>query len=145
MTDGTDGGPARRDSSGRLIRPMDLVGLTLAGLAVGIAALVLFDGGFALVGLGDFGRANGWLALILPAWLFLEEFRAWRDGPARVVAAVVAAAVAVALGLLAAGLAGDLPPLVTGGLGATVAALGYALIWFYGVRWLSHRTGEGER
>jgi hypothetical protein len=145
MSDGTDGGPTRRDAHGRVIRSVDLLGLTLAGLAVGIAALLLFDGGFALLGAGDFGRANGWLALILPAWLFVEEFRAWSGGPARVVVAAVAAAVALALGLLAAGLAADLPALVTGGLGATVAALGYALIWFHGVRWLSHRTGEGER
>lgn len=145
MGDGTDGGPARRDAHGRVIRSVDLVGLTLAGLAVGIAALVLLDGTFALIGLGDFGRANGWLALILPAWLFVEEFRAWRGGPARIVAAGVAAALAIAAGLLAAGLAAGLPPLVTGGLGAVVAALTYAVIWFYGVRWLSRRTGEGER
>lgn len=145
MGDGTDGGPARRDAHGRVIRSVDLVGLTLAGLAVGIAALVLLDGTFALIGLGDFGRANGWLALILPAWLFVEEFRAWRGGPARIVAAGVAAALAIAAGLLAAGLAAGLPPLVTGGLGAVVAALTYAVIWFYGVRWLSRRAGEGER
>jgi hypothetical protein len=143
MNDRTDRGAPRRDAQGRLVRASDLLGLTLAGFAVGIVALVLFDGVFALLGFGDFGRANGWLAVILPGWLFVEDFRAWRYGPARVVAALVAAATGVALGLLAAGLAGGLPALASGGTGALVASVAYALIWFYGVRWLSHRAGEG--
>ncbi|HEY2950121.1 MAG TPA: hypothetical protein VGJ53_17270 [Micromonosporaceae bacterium] len=143
MNDRTDRGDVRRDAQGRLIRAVDLLGLTLGGFVVGIMALVLFDGAFALLGFGDFGRANGWLAVILPGWLFVEDFRAWRYGPARVVAALVAAGVGVGLGLVAAGLAGGLPALVSGGTGALVASVAYALIWFYGVRWLSHRAGEG--
>jgi hypothetical protein len=143
MNDRTDRGDVRRDAQGRLIRAVDLLGLTLGGFAVGIMALVLFDGAFALLGFGDFGRANGWLAVILPGWLFVEDFRAWRYGPARVVAALVAAGVGVGLGLVAAGLAGGLPALVSDGTGALVASVAYALIWFYGVRWLSHRAGEG--
>jgi hypothetical protein len=143
MNDRTDRGDVRRDAQGRLIRAVDLLGLTLGEFVVGIMALVLFDGAFALLGFGDFGRANGWLAVILPGWLFVEDFRAWRYGPARVVAALVAAGVGVGLGLVAAGLAGGLPALVSGGTGALVASVAYALIWFYGVRWLSHRAGEG--
>jgi hypothetical protein len=144
MGDGTDG-DTRRDARGRLVRSVDLLGLTLAGYAVGMAALVLFDGVLAVIGIGDFGRANGWLAVILPGWLFVEEFRAWGYGPARVVAALVAAVVGVALGLLAAGVTADLPALAAGGLGALVTSLAYALVWFYGVRWLSRGTGEGDR
>jgi hypothetical protein len=49
----------------------------------------------------------------------------------------VSAAIAVGLGLVAAGLVGDLPPIVSGGVGAVVAVLGYAPLWFIGIRWLT--------
>lgn len=134
------GGGARRDGKGRIGALPDLLGRTLAGLTVGILALVLLDWAFELIGLGDFGRANGWLALVLPAWLFVEEFRSSVPGPARVLAALVSAAVSLALGLLAAGLARELPPLASGVIASAITALSYAVIWFYGVRWLDHRV-----
>lgn len=140
MSDARGGSVPRRDGRGRNSTLPDLLGRTLAGLTVGILALVLLDWAFELVGLGDFGRANGWLALILPAWLFVEEFRASAPGHARVLAALVSAALALALGLLAAGLASDLPPLASGAIAATVTAMSYAVVWFYGVRWLENRT-----
>ncbi|MBE1485714.1 hypothetical protein [Plantactinospora soyae] len=130
----------RRDDDGRIVVLADLLGVTLAGVVVGLLALLLFDWIFALLGIGEFGRANGWLAVILPAWVFVEEFRAWNFGPARVAGALVAAAVAIAAGLLAAGLATEAPPLVSGGLGAAIFAVAYALVWFVGVRWLAGRT-----
>lgn len=152
----------RRDDDGRITRLADLVGMTLAGLVVGLLALVLFDVVFALLGQGRFGRTNGWLVVILPAWFFVEEFRSWGgqrvqrgaargraapvgqhggSGPARVAAALVAAAVGVPAGLLVAGAVTALPPLATGTLAGAVFACSYALIWFFGVRWLARRTG----
>ncbi|MEV0732006.1 MULTISPECIES: hypothetical protein [Polymorphospora] len=131
----------RRDAEGRIEHLPDLLGVALAGLVIGVLALVVFDAGFALMGLGEFGRANGWLAIILPAWIFVEEFRAWSYGPARIAAALVAAAVSITAGLLAAGLAEELPALASGSLAAGVFALVYSLIWFYGIRWLAHRVG----
>lgn len=130
----------RRDDGGRIGVLADLLGVALAGVVVGMLALLLFDGSFALIGLGDFGQASGWLAVILPAWVFVEEFRAWNVGPARVAAALVAAAVGITAGLFAAGLATPTPPLVSGGLAAAVFAVAYAVIWFVGVRWLAGRT-----
>ena len=41
------------------------------------------------------------------------------------------------LGLVVAGLSTGLSPLVSGGLGALVAAVIYAFIWFVGIRWLT--------
>lgn len=123
------------------MRLPDLLGITLAGLVIGVLALVVFDWAFTLVGLGSFGRANGWLAVILPVWVFVEEFRAWGPGPARVAAALVAATAGVVAGLLAAGAAAALPPLGTGAVAATMFALAYAMIWFFGVRWVARRTG----
>jgi hypothetical protein len=131
----------RRDETGRITGLADLAGVVLAGLVIGVLALVAFDWAFESIGLTDFGRTNGWLAVILPAWLFLEEYRAWGPGPARVAAALVAAAVGLTTGLLAAGLAAGLPPLVSGAVAAGAFALVYTLIWYFGVRWLDRRTG----
>jgi hypothetical protein len=131
----------RRDAEGRIVGFGDLVGVVLAGVVVGVLALVLFDGVIKIMGRGTFGGANGWLAVILPAWIFVEEFRGWAGGPIRVMAALVAAAIGVTLGLLAAGLASALPSLWSGALAATVFTVAYALVWFYGIRWLARRTG----
>ncbi|MFI7660328.1 hypothetical protein ACIBTW_15725 [Micromonospora parva] len=131
----------RRDDQGRIRTLGDLLGVCLAGLVIGVLALVLFEWGFASLGSGEFGHTNGWLAVILPAWLFWDDFRAWEFGAARVAAAVVAAAVGVFAGLLVAGLGSGLPPLLSGALGAAAFTVAYAVVWFPGVRWLARRTG----
>lgn len=123
-----------RDEHGRVVTLGHLLGFALAGLVLGIVVLLLVDGVVAALSGARFGRASGWLAVILPTWLMVEDFRAWRGTGGRVLVALVGAAVGIALGLLAAGLLGDLPPLVTGAVGATVAVLAYAVIWFHGVR-----------
>ncbi|WP_444949587.1 hypothetical protein [Micromonospora ureilytica] len=135
------GGFPRRDADGRIRTLGDLLGVCLAGLVIGVLALVLFDWAFASIGAGDFGHTNGWLAVILPAWLFWDDFRAWEFGAARVLAAVVAAAVGVFVGLLVAGLGAGLPPLLSGALAAGSFTVAYAALWFPGVRWLARRTG----
>ncbi|MGW4295553.1 hypothetical protein ACWEH1_21225 [Micromonospora chersina] len=131
----------RRDAEGRILTLGDLLGVSLAGLVIGVLALVLFEWAFATMGAGDFGRTNGWLAVILPLWLFWDDFRAWEFGAARVLAALAGIAVGVLAGLLAAGLAAGLPPLVSGALAAAVCTVVYAVIWFHGVHWLARRTG----
>ncbi|MBQ0892118.1 hypothetical protein ABT214_14130 [Micromonospora purpureochromogenes] len=140
MTEQRSGFP-RRDAEGRVLTLGDLLGVSLAGWVIGLLALVLFDWAFASIGAGEFGRTNGWLAVILPAWLYWDDFRAWEFGAARVVAALVAAVVAVVGGLLVAGVAGGLAPLLTGGLAALAFTLVYAVLWFHGVHWLARRTG----
>ncbi|KXK58755.1 hypothetical protein E1091_12985 [Micromonospora fluostatini] len=131
----------RRDDQGRILTLGDLLGVSLAGVVIGVLALVLFDAVFASIGAAEFGRANGWLAVILPAWLFWDDFRAWEFGAARVTAALVAVATAVVSGLLVAGLSAGLPPLASGALGAAAWTVVFALVWFPGVRWLANRTG----
>ncbi|MBM0258854.1 hypothetical protein ACFT9M_19000 [Micromonospora purpureochromogenes] len=140
MTEQRSGFP-RRDAEGRVLTLGDLLGVSLAGWVIGMLALVLFDWAFASIGAGEFGRTNGWLAVILPAWLYWDDFRAWEFGAARVVAALVAAVVAVVGGLLVAGVAAGLAPLLTGGLAALAFTLVYAVLWFHGVHWLARRTG----
>jgi hypothetical protein len=132
----------RRDADGRLATIGDLIGVALAGLLCGVVVLLAFEGVISLVRLSQFGRTSGWLALILPIWLFTEEFRAAPYGPYRVVVAVLGAGFGVAAGMTLAGFASSVfPALVSGAVGATGLTVVYCLVWFYGLRWLSHRAG----
>jgi hypothetical protein len=132
----------RRDADGRLATIGDLLGVALAGLVLGIVILLLFEAVLSLVRVSEFGDTSGWLALILPIWLFTEEFRAAGYGAYRVVVAILGAGFGVAVGMTLAGLAsGPFPTLVSGTIGAAGLTVVYCLIWFYGLRWLTHRAG----
>ena len=133
----------RRDPTGRLATIGDLLGTALAGLVIGAVLLLAFEAILALFRASEFGHTSGWLALILPLWLFTEEFRAARaTGPYRVVVAVLGAGFGVAVGLSLVGLvAPAFPQLVSGLVGAGSFTVVYCLVWFYGLRWLSHRAG----
>jgi len=127
----------RRDAEGRVVSLFELLAAALLGTLVAAAGLALIDGLLALIGLGTFGRASGWLAAILPALLFFDEIRAWRAFGVRFLVGLVAAGVAIGLGLIAAALVAGLPPLLSGTLGAAVATVVYAFVWFVGIRWLT--------
>jgi hypothetical protein len=132
----------RRDADGRLATFGDLVGVALAGLVSGLAILLVFEGVMSLLRLSEFGDASGWIAVVLPVWLFTEEFRAAGWGAYRIVVAVLGAGFGVAVGMTLAGLAaGPFPPLVSGAVGALGLTVVYCAVWFYGLRWLSHRAG----
>ena len=132
----------KRDAGGRLATIGDLLGAAFAGLAAGLAVLLIFEAVMSLTGLGTFGDTNGWLAMILPAWLFVEEYRAEGFGANRVIVAGLGAGFGVATGMTAAGaISGFVPALVSGAAGAATGTVVYCLIWFYGLRWLSHRSG----
>jgi hypothetical protein len=132
----------RRDADGRLATAGDLVGVALAGLVCGLVVLLVFESIMSLLRLSEFGDASGWLAVILPVWLFTEEFRAAGYGAHRIVVAVLGAGFGVAVGMTLAGLAArEFPTLVSGAVGAAGLTVVYCVVWFYGLRWLSHRTG----
>jgi hypothetical protein len=142
MTETRDARRPRRDADGRLATFGDLVGIALAGLVCGVVVLLAFEAVMSLVRLSDFGDASGWIALFLPVWLFSEEFRAAGWGAHRVVVALLGIGFGVAVGMTLAGLvAGTFPPLVSGAVGALGLTVVYCAIWFYGLRWLSHRAG----
>jgi hypothetical protein len=142
MSDTPDRFP-RRDDDGRAVGLADLIALTLGYLLLTAVLLVIIDGLTAMFGWGTFGSSNGWFTLILPAWLFiLEEFRAWRPVHGRLALALSGGVVAIGLGLGVATLVADLPPLLSGGTGAAVASVAYALYWYHGVRWLARREGS---
>jgi hypothetical protein len=130
----------RRDPSGRVITVGDLLGTALAGLVIGIVVLLVFESVLAVTRLSSFGHTSGWLAMVLPLWLFTEEFRAAGWGFQRLVVAGLAGGFGVAIGLSGAGFAASVfPSLVSGFVGAAVCTVVYCLIWFYGLRWLRDR------
>jgi hypothetical protein len=129
----------RRDPDGRVLRLPELGVAALGYTLVNAIGLALVDGLIGLLGFTGFGRSPGWLALILPGLLYFDDLRAWRGHGVRFLVAIVAAAVGFGLGLIVAGTAPSLPPIVSGGVGAVVAVVVYAPIWFLGIRWL---TGE---
>jgi hypothetical protein len=131
----------RKDRSGRAVSLPQLASVALVGTVLGLVAVVVIDGVTALIGADKFGQASGWLAVILPAWIFLDDVRAWRGHSIRFAVALVGAAVALGVGLVIAGLVPGWP-LVTGAIGSVCAVVVYAPIWFLGVRWL---TGELPR
>jgi len=132
----------RRDADGRLLTVGDLLGVALAGLVTGLVVLLVFEGIMSLLRMSEFGDASGWLALILPVWLFTEEFRAAGFGAYRIVVGGLGAGFGVAIGMTLAGLAAaTFPALVSGAVGALGLTVVYCLVWFYGLRWLSHRAG----
>jgi hypothetical protein len=142
MTEAQSERRPRRDPNGRLATFGDLVGTCLAGLVTGIVLVLVLEAILSVTRVSRFGATSGWLAVILPVWLFTEEFRAEKFGAPRVVVAVLSAGFAVATGLSVAGrAAADFPRLVSGFAGAAVFALVYCVVWFYGLRWLSHRAG----
>jgi hypothetical protein len=142
MTDTKSARRPRRDPSGRLASIGDLVGTAMAGLVLGVVLLLIFEAVMSLTRIAEFGNTSGWLVLVLPVWLFVEEFRAEGFGAPRVVAGLLGAGFGVAAGMTVAGLAAtQFPSLVSGMAGAAGCTLVYCLVWFYGLRWLSHRAG----
>ena len=142
MTDTKSARRPRRDPNGRLATLGDLLGAAFAGLVIGVVLLLIFEALLSLTRVSEFGDTSGWLALVLPVWLFIEEFRAEAYGASRVVVAMLAAGFGVAGGMTVAGLAAaEFPSLVSGLAGAAASTVVYCVVWFYGLRWLSHRAG----
>jgi uncharacterized PurR-regulated membrane protein YhhQ (DUF165 family) len=142
MTDTKSARRPRRDPNGRLATFGDLLGVALAGLVTGVVLLLIFEAILSLTRISEFGDTSGWLAVILPVWLFVEEFRAEGYGAPRVVVAILAGGFGVAGGVTVAGLAAaEFPALVSGLAGAAACTVVYCVVWFYGLRWLSHRAG----
>jgi hypothetical protein len=131
-----------RDADGRVINATEMVISVITSVAIVTVLLIAVDGLASVAGRGSFGRISGWPAAILAVWLFIEDFRAWKIGPARIGVALVAAALGALAGGLLASVLGALPPLFAGALGALLACLIYAMIWFFGVRLVAYRTTE---
>ena len=132
----------RRDANGRVLRLTELIGVSVAYLVLNAVGLALIDGLVVVLSNQEFGSSSGWLVVILPGLLFFDDFRAWRAYRLRYLVAIVSGVVAIGLGLVASGLLSDVPAMVSGGVGAVVAVLVYAPLWFLGIRWLAGDRAE---
>lgn len=130
----------RRDARGRVVSLTEMMAAVAAGWLLGLAALAAVDGLVTLLGLGPFGRVSGWLAAVLPVWLFVEDARGWRPVTGRYPLALGCALVGLAAGVASAQIVdGWLPPLGSGAVAAAVACGCYPVLWFHGIRWLGGR------
>jgi hypothetical protein len=130
----------RRDADGHVAYFRDLLVAVVVALVVGFIALVVIDAVSGVSGLSGFGSSSGWVAGIIAAWLFVEDFRAWRGTRMRIAIAALAALVGVGVGgtlawALGQVLAGD-TALLDGMVGVSAAMLAYAPVWFYGIRFV---------
>ena len=130
-----------KDEHGRVVSVAELTVASAGGAVVALLGLMAVSGILALLGLGKFSDASGWLALILPALIFFDDLRGWRGYGVRFAVAFLAAVVAIGLGLLVAGVISGLP-LLTGAIGALVAVVIYCPAWFFGIRWSTGQYSE---
>jgi hypothetical protein len=123
----------------RVTRLTDLIGQCLAGLLISFVGILVIDGVYALLGFGRFGGISGWLGLIFPIIIFVQQFSLAKGERGRVPVAIIGVLVAAALGLFAAGVFGGLPPIASGAIGALVATLAYATVWQVGLTFTAGR------
>ncbi len=131
----------RRDADGRIAQLPDMLGGVFFYLVVGTIVLVAIDGLVSLFNIGRFGHVSGWLAGILLVFMFVEDFRSWKGAPLRIAVAFVGAV----LGILAGSALGgriDLPAVFAGAISVALAGVIYALVWFFGIRFVVSRLGE---
>ena len=134
----------RRDEDGRVEYLSDLLGVAALYAVVNAIGLLLIDGLLAVLGLAAFGRSSGWLVVILPAFLYFDDFRAWKAHRLRWLAAPVAVLVGIVAGMFGAGLVPVDVPLLSGAVGAFVAVLAYAPVWWVGIRLLTASRTESR-
>jgi hypothetical protein len=131
-----------RDANGRVGTLANIVGGVIFGIVLCMIVLVLIDGLFTILGVGKFGTISGWLAGILPVWLFIEDFRAWKGVPGRLAVLLAGGALGLIAGIAVSSVLTGLRPAFNGGISVTVACLVYAVLWFFGIRYLANRLGE---
>ncbi|MGH3737154.1 MAG: hypothetical protein ACRDT6_16290 [Micromonosporaceae bacterium] len=124
----------RRNRYGRIVTLRHLLEAVVVLLVVGLVAVVAVDAISSWVGFGDLLQTSGWLGGVMAFWLYVEEFRAWKGARGRVPVALVCGVVALGVGALVGFGLAMLPPLLSGAIGATIAAFAYTLLWYYGIR-----------
>ncbi|MFD0558243.1 hypothetical protein FB566_3542 [Stackebrandtia endophytica] len=130
----------KRDDDGRIVSLVEMMLFVMILLLVGVLMLSAIDGLFWLLGFGEFGQISGWIAGLLAIFVFLDDFRAWKEFRVRWGVAPVALVLSTVAGL---GVVSIMPefwlPLYHGALGVTVFALIYTVLWFTGMRLMGER------
>jgi hypothetical protein len=131
-----------RDADGRIATVQSMLAGVGFAMVIGIVLVLAIDGVVTLIGRGSFGSFSGWIAGVLAVWMFVEDFRAWRGVPARILVAIAGVVLAVAFGGALNVILQSLPEVFAGAISVTAAALLYAVIWFFGVRFFADRQPE---
>jgi hypothetical protein len=131
----------RRDSEGRITTFGHLLEAVGVLLVIGFVAVGVIDLLSTWVGIGELGGTSGWLGGLMAFWLYVEEFRAWRGTRNRLVMALAGGVLAFGAGIVVSGLLDGLPSLLSGAVGVSVAALGYAPVWYFGMRLMDGEAG----
>ncbi|MFC4337233.1 hypothetical protein [Salininema proteolyticum] len=115
-----------------------LLGTVLAMFVMGFLILAVVDVLFSLVSDGTIGVVSGWAAALLCMFTFTEEFKRYRGTPGRIGVAGLSLLIGVAGGIAVTFVLPDTWwPLIIGATGSAVAALGYAVIWYFGINAVS--------
>jgi hypothetical protein len=129
-----------RDADGRIATVSEMLAGVAFTMIVGVILVVVIDGIITLLGAGSFGSFSGWIAGVLAVWMFVEDFRAWRAVAARTLVALFGIVLSIALGIALNVVVGALPRVFSGAISVTVAAVAYAVIWFFGIRFFADRN-----
>jgi hypothetical protein len=132
----------RRDADGRIATMADMLAGVAFAIVVGAVLVFAIDGLITLLGRGTFGSFSGWIAGVLAVWMFVEDFRAWKSVRGRFGVALIAVALAVVAGVGINIGVGALPRVFSGAISVAVAAVVYAVIWFFGIRAIADRLRE---
>ncbi|HEY1174697.1 MAG TPA: hypothetical protein VGF17_00945 [Phytomonospora sp.] len=124
-----------RDAEGRVQSMIEFLASSLLATVFTFALLAGIDLLFAGFSTDEFGGINGWMCVVLAAFLFVDDFKAWSGTRFRVPVFIAAVLLATVTGL---GVNVALPdtwlPLVAGGLAGTASVIIYVVLWFTGIR-----------
>lgn len=127
-------------AAARLNRLTDLLGQSLAGFVISLVFVALIDGIAVLLSGSRFGQTSGWLALVFPVIIFVQQFSAAQGERGRILVAVGGVVLALGTGLTAAAVFAFLPPMASGAIGALVTILVYITVWHVGLTLASRST-----
>lgn len=124
-----------RDAEGRIQSMVEFLAAALAATVFTLALLAGIDLLFAGFSTDEFGSINGWMCVVLAAFLFVDDFKAWAGTRFRVPVFIAAVLLATVTGL---GVNVALPdtwlPLLAGALAGLATVIVYVVLWFTGIR-----------
>lgn len=133
-----------RDEHGRVADLGQWLGFVAAAVVIGFGLLLALDVIVSLFDWGTFGNTNGWVAAILAAFLFTDDFKNNKFRTARWQAMALALVLGIMVTLAVSLFLPPWPVLFSGGVAALFGALVYAWVWFAGVRALGDDVKENK-
>jgi len=124
-----------RDAEGRIQSMVEFLAAAMAATVFTFAVLAGIDLLFTLFSDDRFGGINGWMCVVLAAFVFVDDFKAWAGTRFRVPVFIAAVLLATVTGLgVNAALPEEWLPLLAGGLAGMATVIIYVVLWFTGIR-----------